>query len=78
MSGYTILVGNAPFDPKDSSRVGVAKCLDLLWCHSHGSPCCSCIQKDRFCNGAEVSDFDVDRLSEAQMFFIYSLPSLLR
>ena len=61
---YYYYYGLRSSDLKDSSRTGVDECLDLLHCHSHGSPCFISIQKGSFYCGVENPDFDVgDQLS---------------
>ena len=45
---------------KDSSKVDVDECLDLLQCHNRGSPCLSSIRQDRFYCGVTDPAFDVD------------------
>ena len=52
--------GLRPSDLKDSSKAGVDECLGLLQCCSHGFPCFSSIQQDRFYCGIKDPDFDVD------------------
>ena len=57
---FSVADGLRPSDLKDSSEAGVDECLDLLLCHSCGSPRFSSIQQDRFHCGVTDPDFDVD------------------
>ena len=59
-SEFSVADGVRPLDPKDSSKADVDECLNLLSCHSHGSPCFSSLQLNRFYCGVRDPDFNVD------------------